>query len=185
MAEDARVAKRYAEALFNTARERDVIASVEDDLKAIAGLLENDPSFRDFLLSPNHSHEDKVAISERLFADRVTALTMSLIRLLLHKRRETEIIGIRDEFETLRRGHAKAVFVTITSAEALPNDQRKELIERMAKLTDRKVEAEFVVEPALLGGVKLEYENSVVDGTVHGNLRKLRTRLHRDLFQSA
>jgi len=182
---DTSVAKRYAQALFSTAQRHDVIPSVEDDLAAIANLLKNDPAFRDFLFSPKVSRDDKTKIIEKLFSDRVTILTMYLLRLLLTKRRETEIEGIREEYEALRRGHAKAVLVTFSSAEELPDDQRKKLVEKTKKLTGRTVEPSFVVEPALMGGVKIEYEDFMLDGTIRGNLEKLRERLRYDLFKHA
>ncbi|HLK16254.1 MAG TPA: ATP synthase F1 subunit delta [Fimbriimonadaceae bacterium] len=182
---DTSVAKRYAQALFTTAKRHDVIASVEDDLAAIANLLKNDAAFRDFLFSPKVSRDEKVQIIDKLFSDRVTILTMYLLRLLLTKRRETEIEGIREEYEALRRGHAKAVLVTFSSAEELPDDQRKKLVEKTKKLTGRVVEPVFLVEPMLMGGVKIEYEDVLLDGTVRGNLEKLRERLRYDLFKNA
>ena len=182
---DNRVAKRYAQALFTTAKRHDVIPSVEDDLAAIANQIKNDPSFRDFLYSPKVSREEKSKIIDKLFSDRVTIITMYLLRLLLTKRREAEIEGIREEFEALRRGYAKAVLVTFSSAEALPEDQRKKLIEKTKKLTGRAVEPSFLVEPALMGGVKIEYEDIMLDGTVRGNLEKLRERLRYNLLKNA
>lgn len=183
--QDLRVAKRYAQALFTIALKNDVVTSVESDLDAIVGLLHNDAGFKDFLFSPYVSREDKVQISEKLFSDRVTILTMYLLRLLLAKRRELELEGIREEFASLRRGHSKAVHVTITSAEELSADHQKQLIAKAAKMSGRDVEPDFVVEPALIAGVKVEFENLVVDGTVRGNLMKLRENLRANVFHNA
>ena len=77
------------------------------------------------------------------------------------------------------------MLVTFSSAEELPDDQRKKLIEKTKKLTGRTIEPAFVVEPALMGGVKIEYENFMLDGTVRGNLEKLRERLRYDIFKNA
>lgn len=182
---DHRVAKRYAEALFNVAQRNDVVKNVDADLLAIANQLKNDPSFRSFLYSPKVSREDKTRILEKLFSDRVTIATMYLLRLLLAKRRESEIEAIQEEFEALRRGYAKAVLVTYTSAQELPDAQRKKLVDKTTKVTGRSVEALFEVDPSLIGGVKIEYEDVMLDGTVRGNLDKLRGRLQYDLFKNA
>jgi F-type H+-transporting ATPase subunit delta len=179
------VAKRYALALFNTALKNDVVVSVADDLRAISGLMADDAAYREFILSPKVSRDEKMKIIEKLFSDRVTILTMYMLRLLLTRRRETEIEGIQDEYEALRRDHAKAVLVKISSAEELPEDQRKKLVEKTKKITGRAVEAEFVVEPSLMGGVKIEYDNFMLDGSVRGNLEKLRERLRYDLLKNA
>src|SRR4051812_31778499 len=99
---DSRIGKRYASALFSTASRYDVVQAVEDDLNFIVGLMARDRGFRDFLLAPYTSREEKVKIIERIFSDRTTALTMQVLRVMLEKRRETEIESVRDEFVTLR-----------------------------------------------------------------------------------
>ncbi|HEY0866566.1 MAG TPA: F0F1 ATP synthase subunit delta, partial [Fimbriimonas sp.] len=75
---DARIARRYAQALFTTALRYDVVKAVEEDLEAISRLIETDKSFRDFVMAPYTSREEKAKIAERVFSDRVTALTMQV-----------------------------------------------------------------------------------------------------------
>src|SRR5688500_5998058 len=116
---DRRVAKRYARALFNVALKEDIVDSVESDLDAIVGLMKKDERFESFILSPRIGREDKVQMSYKLFSDRVTAVTLQAMRLLLEKRREAEIEGMREEFAILRREHGQVLYATITSAEPL------------------------------------------------------------------
>ena len=71
---DARIARRYAQALFTTAVKFDVVKAVEGDLNAISRLIETDKSFRDFVMAPYTSREEKAKIAERVFGDRITAL---------------------------------------------------------------------------------------------------------------
>ena len=99
--EDLRVGRRYALALFETAHKFDVIASVEEDLNAIVALLERDDEFTSFLVSPYTSRDEKLQIIDKLFSDRITALTMQLLRLMLEKRRETDIIHVRAAYGQL------------------------------------------------------------------------------------
>lgn len=180
---DARVGKRYAQALFGTAQRFDVVQAVEDDLKSIVSLMEKDKGFRDFVLAPYTSREEKVKIIERIFSDRITALTMQVLRVMLEKRREGEIEAVHNEFVVLRRAATDTIFVTVTSAEALDEGQRKALISKIEQSTAKKVEAEFNVEAALLGGVKVTFGNYVLDGSVKGALAHLRDRLKHDLLK--
>ena len=153
---DTKVARRYASALFTTAQKNDVVKSVEDDLTAISKLLENDPKFKDFILSPQVGRDEKIKIAEKLFSDRVTALTMQALRLMLIKRREYEIPNIRNEFVALRREHGSVSYVVITSAEALEPDQKDALVAKLAQQTGKTVEADFRIDPRLIGGVKVQ-----------------------------
>jgi len=183
--EDNRIARRYAAALFETAVTHDVVQSVEEDLSAIVGLLENDARFREFFLAPITSREEKIAVAERVFSDRITALTMQLLRVMLGKRRETELPGVRTEYVELRREKEGVVHVVVTSAQELPEDQRTALVAKLGAVLGRKIEPEFNVDSRLMGGVRVQYENFVLDGSVRGSLDRLRERLRYDLLKQA
>lgn len=180
---DVKVARRYAQALFATAQKNDVVKSVEDDLTAISSLFENDPKFKDFMLSPQVGREEKIKIAERLFSDRVTALTMQALRLMLVKRRESVISSIRAEYVALRREHGSVAYVVVSSAEALEPDQKNAIVAKLEEKTRKKVEADFQIDAKLIGGVKVQLGDYVLDGTVRGSLRRLGEKLRRDVLK--
>lgn len=180
---DTRVAKRYARALFNAAENAKVVQPVEADLDAIAGLVKNDPKFRGFLQSPRISRDDKIRIAERLFSDRVTALTMSVLRLMLNKRRENEFEAIREEYVRMRRERGAVLYAVITSAVELTESEKSALIGKLASQSGKSVEPEFHVDASLMGGVKVAVGNYVLDGSVRGSLNLLRDRLKYDLLK--
>ena len=180
---DARAAKRYAKALFQAASKADVIDSVESDLNAIANLLETHEQFRGFLHNPRISRDDKTAIAERLFSDRITSLTMSLMRLLLAKRRENEFEGIREEYVQMRRAQGAVVYVIVTSAAELDRAQKDAIISKIAAQSGKKVEADYRVDAHLIGGVKVAVGDYVLDGSVRGSLNRLRDLLKSDVLK--
>lgn len=179
---DKRVARRYAQALFALALKEEMVTPVEEDLAGIAGLLSHDERFRHFLLSPYASREEKLSIADKLFSDRITWLTMHALRLMLSKGRETELLNVRDEFVALRRVHVGAIYATISSAEALAQDQQSQIVSKIALITGKTVEARFEVDARLLGGVKVTYENNVLDGSLRGSLNALRDHLRHDIL---
>jgi len=180
---DSKVARRYASALFTTAQKNDVVKSVEDDLSAISGLFDNDPKFKDFMLSPQVGRDEKIKIAEKLFSDRVTALTMQAIRLMLVKRRESEIVKVREEYVALRREFGSVAYVIITSAEALDPDQKDALVVKLEEKLGKKVEADFKIDARMIGGVKAQFGDYVLDGTVRGSLRRLGETLRHNLLK--
>ena len=180
---DHRVSRRYAQALFSAAVNQNVVNAVEDDLNAIAGMLETNEEFRDFDIAPYTGREEKIRISEKLFSDRVTALTMQVIRLMLVKRREDAIIGVRDEFVILRRAQQGVIFAVVSSAYEIEPKQKKALLAKLEKTLGKTVEAEFKLEPQLVGGIKVAYGNYVLDGSIRGTLSNLRDKLRHDLLR--
>jgi F-type H+-transporting ATPase subunit delta len=180
---DYRVARRYAQALFGSALQHDIVRAVEEDLKAIVGMLVADGEFRDFILAPYTSREEKAQITDKLFSDRVTALTMQVLRIILEKRRETELEAIFDEYVRLRRSHEGIVYATVTSATVLDREQQDAIVAKVETVLGKKVEPEFLTDSALIGGVKVAYDNFVLDGTAKGALNKLRDKLRYDLLK--
>jgi F-type H+-transporting ATPase subunit delta len=180
---DNRVSRRYAYALFTATEKANVTKSVEDDLNAIAGMLENNEQFKTFILAPYTGREEKIKVVEKIFSDRVTALTMQVLRLLLTKRREEFIVGVRDEFVTLRREREGVIFAVISSAYDIDAQQKKSLVAQLEKTLGKTVEAEFKLEPHLVGGVKVAYGNYVLDGSIRGALSSLREKLRHDLLR--
>lgn len=182
---DARVASRYAQALFNTALKHEIVSAVEDDLATLRHLLVHDERFRNYLLSPEVSRDDRLKIAESLFSDRITALTMQAFRLMVTKRREREIEGVYDEFVRLRREHGKAMRVVFTSAAELDPGEKEAIIAKLAKKSGKTVEAEFAIDPSMIGGVKVAFDNYILDGTVRGSLNRLRDTLLYDVLKQS
>lgn len=180
---DSKVAKRYADALFKTAVQMDVVGSVEADMLAISNLLSSENQFKDFLHTPKISREEKIHIAERLFSDRITALTMQFLRVLIEKRRANEFDNIREAFVELRREHSNVIFALITSAKTLDDSQRNGIESKLMEKTGKRVEAVYDVDPSVLGGVKLAYGDYVLDGTIRGSLNRLGDSLRHDLLK--
>jgi F-type H+-transporting ATPase subunit delta len=183
--EDNRVGRRYAQALFTAATNLNVVQSVEDDLGAIVGIMENDERFRHFLLAPFTSRDEKIQVADKVFSDRVTALTMQVLRVMLTKRREDELPAVYREFVTLRREAQGVVHVVVTSVTELDADQRDRLIAKLRQQLNTQVEADYKVDPRIVGGVRVAFGNSVLDGSVRGALNRLRERIKYDLLKQA
>lgn len=180
---DRRVAKRYARALFTVALREGIADAVEADLDAIVGLLRRDQQFRHFLLSPEVGREEKVQISYKLFSDRVTAVTLQAFRLILDKRRESEVESIREEFAILRREEGNIVYTVVTTSEELGPEHRKALEDKLRKSTGKAIEADYRVDSRLIGGIRVAYGNYVLDGSIRGSLTRLRDTLRYDLLK--
>ena len=182
---DSRAAKRYARALFNAALAENIVPSVDDDLAGISAVLAGSARVRNFLQIPTTSEAEKLGLLESAFSDRVTALTMGFIRLLVRKRRDDMIHAIQLEFAELRRQHEGITKAVIESAMELGEDQKNAIVAKIQTATGKRVEPEFRTDSSLMGGVKVTYDNYVLDGTVRGSLNRLRETLIYDLLKQS
>jgi F-type H+-transporting ATPase subunit delta len=108
---------------------------------------------------------------------------MQALRLLLEKRRETDFNAIREEFVRLRREHGNVLYALVTSAKPLDPAMTDRLIAKLREKTGKTVEADFRVDPTLLGGIRVAYGNYVLDGSVRGSLNRVRDILKYDLLK--
>ncbi len=183
--QDARIGRRYAQALFNAAKNHKMVAAVEDDMSGIAALVQGDPKFRHFLVAPFNNVEDKKAVLRNVLGDRVTALTLQVLMVMLDKGREAEFESVAREFSTLRRTAADIEFATITTAYPLEPNQKDAIVAGLEKKLGKHVEAAFSIDPRVIGGVRVAYGNFVLDGSARGHLNRLRDRLFHDVLHQA
>lgn len=180
-----RVGLRYATALFEAAKNAKNIEAVEADLTVIDSHLQGQSDLRAFLLSPNRSRDEKIELVNKVFGDRATALTTKLLKLMIEKRREEAILEVKAEFTELRRADDGVVNVTVTSAVELTAAEKKELLSKLGTRIGRKTEAEFLVDASLIGGVRVAYDDFVIDGSVRGSFARLRETLRKDTLKQA
>ncbi|CAN5447998.1 F0F1 ATP synthase subunit delta [soil metagenome] len=182
---DSRIGRRYAQALFSVARQHGMVRGVEDDLNQLVTLYDNDQNFHELLVLPQNSREEKIAKLEGLFADRATALTMQVLRLMVEKGRESSLRDLHDEFVQLRRSDEGVLYTSVSSAMTLSPEEKQTLVAKLQTTLNKTVEATFSVDPALLGGVRVEYDNFVLDGSVRGALNRMRDHLRHDVLKQA
>lgn len=180
-----RVATRYARAFINAALQANSLHEADDDLKVITTVLESREEFRELFESPRVPREKKLALIDRLFADRARPITLKLLRLLVEKRREDSLGLIYKEFVRLKAEFEGVLHVEIQSAVPLEESEVREITTTLANQTGKRIEFKTIVDPALIGGVAVKYGDYVLDGTVSSGLRRLREKLFIDVLKQA
>jgi F-type H+-transporting ATPase subunit delta len=171
--------------LFQAASAADMVRAVESDLEAVAEAVRNNSEFRHFIMTPLVSGDQKTAILQKIFGDRSTALTSQVLRLMVERGRENELEALYNEYVKLRRNQDKIVFGTVTSRDPLSPEQKTAIVSRVEANIGRKMEAEFVLDDSVVGGVKVAYDDFVLDGTVRGALAQLREKLRYELLKQS
>ncbi|MCW5946464.1 MAG: ATP synthase F1 subunit delta [Fimbriimonadales bacterium] len=182
---DARAALRYARALLAAAQKAGVITEVEQDLEAIVAILDAKPEFKQTLESPKVTRDKKLALIDRIFADRARPLTVRLLRLLVEKNREDDFALIAKEYVRLREEAEGILHVHISSAAPLSQDQVDRIVKKIESQTGKRVVYDLDVDPTKIGGVTARYGDNVLDGSVSGALRRLREKLYIDVLKQA
>lgn len=172
------VAQRYANALYEEANEAGLLETVDEDVLMLRRSLESNDKLSRFFQNPVISEEKKDRIVQTLLKDRVDALTVKFLRLLVRKDRETMTKAILDQYQALRDEQRNIVTARVQVARPLSDEDRETLIEALEAKTEKSVRLYVEENPELLGGLVIRIGDRVFDGSVRNQLTNLRDRLH-------
>jgi F-type H+-transporting ATPase subunit delta len=167
------IAAVYARSLFEVASEQDKLDLVRDQLGAFADALSETRELQVFFFSPYFSTKEKQDGLDRVVSD-ADPVILNFLKLLIEKHRMPALFRIRAAYEGLWEEENKLLPVEITSAVELDDAIVKQLGDRIAEQTDRKVELASKVDPDILGGIVVQVGNSVLDASVRNRLEQLR-----------
>lgn len=174
---ERRIVKRYAAALFAAASKVGVIDQVESDLGLVSLTVESSPQLTEALVSPVVPPETKRQIIDELFTDKVHEITLSYLKLLVDKRREEAIGETEPEYVLLANQARGLVEAEATTAVPLDEAQQKQLTAKLSEVTGKRIELKCSVDPTVIGGVLVRIGDTVIDGSVKGQLEALREQL--------
>ena len=174
-------AARYAKALVDVVTEsasKSDTAVVLGQLREIQQLIASSAELRGALASPAVAPSRKRAVMARLLEPmHVVPQVRNFVYVVIDHRRSDEFASIVDAFETLADERMGFVRADITSARELTPLQRANLEAQVASLAASKVKLRFTTDAALIAGVVARVGSKVYDGSVRGQLDRLRTKL--------
>lgn len=174
---EERVARRYARALFNAAVRAQSIEPVNEALQQLLSVLHEQPPLRYLLLNPLIPRERKQRMVQETIGRSTHPLLASLLSVLVDKRRERLLPEVAREFGELRDEHLGIVRVQATTAYPLDSQQQEALIRSLERHTSRTVVLDTRVDPSLIGGIVVRIGDTIIDGSVRGQLLRLRQYL--------
>ena len=183
MADDSKVSNvggRYAQALFDLACDEKQVAAVEADLKSLKKALAESPDLRVLVGSPAFSAEDKgkglVAIAVKA---KFAMTTIKFLGLLSTNGRASSLPSIITSYEALSAKARGAVSAQVTTAVALSAAQSKGVAAALRQALGKDPEIETRVDPAILGGIKVQVGSRLFDASLKSKLDSLKFALKR------
>ncbi len=171
------LARRYAIAVITLAREQDVVEPVGADLVTISNAIGKKGLIRDFFVAPVIERREKERVLSEAFAGRVHPIAMHTLLLLVRKRRETLLGAIVAEYLALERAALGVETLTVESARALDREERLRLLSRLQALYGKKFDVTELVDPQLIGGLRIVMGDRRIDATISGRLNALAREL--------
>lgn len=168
-------AKRYARAVLELAQEQGQVEEWGRRLGKVRELL-SDLEVAGVLTNPTIPAERRMALirtAPHLFDDEATNFAL----LLIESNRIWDVGDIDDEFQRLADEAAGRVRATVTTAIELTAHDRDRVADELSSRLGKEVRLQVEVDPRILGGLKLQYGDHLVDASVATRLQQLRRTL--------
>ena len=166
-------ARRYARAVFELADGEGQVEAWGRRLAKVRVVL-SDPDVAQVLTNPTIATEQRMALVSGLFdGGEVT----NLAKLLIESDRVRDVGAIAEEFQRLADEAAGRVRATVTTAVELSSKDRDRVADELSRRLGKEVHLDVLVDPGILGGLKLQYGDRLVDASVATRLQQLRRRL--------
>lgn len=172
------IAQVYARALFEVAKEHDLLDDVRDDLTAFAQALNDNREFAVFFFSPYFSTEEKKDGLKKAVTG-AESVFMNFLEALIERHRMPAIFRIRDRYQDMWEDERDLLPVQVTSAVALDESTVGSIGKRIGEQTKRTVELSSKVDPDILGGIVLRVGNVILDASIRNRLEQLRKQVAR------
>jgi len=176
MAELSTLARPYAKAVFELARDEKKLADWSALLAGLATAV-RDKQVAAAIGHPAIGHGQLADVLIQVMGAKTTEQEKNLLRLLSEYDRLKLAPMLAQQFEALRAEHERRVDVQIVSAAPVDAAQQKALVDAVKKKLDRDVNVEWKVDPSLIAGAQIRAGDTVIDGSISGELARLRQAL--------
>ncbi|TML13142.1 MAG: ATP synthase F1 subunit delta [Actinobacteria bacterium] len=174
------VARTYARALFEAAKEQGRMDDVREELDAFVTAVEEIPELRSLIRNPELDPPTKAATLDAVL-EGADELLRNFVRVVTQKGRAAQLDEIAREYEALVAAEEQILSVELTTAYELSDEEAAAIVQQIEEASGRRVEAARTVDTGLIGGLVLKAGSLEVDSSVRGRLE----RLHRDLAHAS
>ena len=170
---EAIVAKRYADALFQLGNEKNTLDQFVEEFRVVKEVFQKEEQLNTFLEHPRINQMKKKELLEAAFQNMDQDVLNTL--LLLLERDRVQIVPSMIDHLIQRVNDAKGIAeATVYSVRELSDSEKKELENTIAKRFEKQsVTIHNVVDPTIIGGIRVRVGNTIIDGSISGKLRRM------------
>lgn len=181
--QNPRLAARYAKSLIGLAEEQNQLGQVYADMKMVLGVAKTNPDFVSMLRSPVIAPEKKETILISIFENKVSAITLAFVRLLIRKTRESNLPEMAGAFIDQYNEKMGIYKVKVTTAMPMSNEMEAEILQKVkSNPRYQNIELETQVDESLIGGYKFEMGDVLIDASILRDLNDVRKQFRSNEY---
>jgi len=171
---ESKISSRYASSFLRNSIEKNTLDRTSSDMQYILAAFQSSRELQLAMESPVIKSELKERILSDIFAEKVDADTMSFIKFIVSKGRESLLHSIATRFLEMRDEHLGIVQASVLSAFELTSDQKTQIQEKFEKMLGKKVILNYQINEDLLGGFVAKIGDTIFDASVKHQLNQLK-----------
>ena len=173
------MSKSYADALFSLALETNTVFETLMTLKEVRDGLYATEGALDLLASPSIPKDERCAVLEKAFGNVQPDHVMSFVGILVQHGHIRELDDCLQAYTQLHDEHCRLSTAYVTSAVELTAGEKAELTEKLSRKFNRSIHLECAVDPSLLGGLVVQVDGKVIDGSLKHKLQEIKEVMNR------
>lgn len=174
------VSKVYGDALFSLALEENKLDDIWEEVRMLSSALQENQEFTVIMAHPDMTQEKGLGLLEEAFHDKLSDIMMGFLQVLVKKGRFSEILSVLDYFQKEAKEYKKIGVVYVTTPLELTDGQKASIEERLTQTSGyQSLEMNYIVEPALLGGIRIRIGDRVVDNSLQTKLEEMTRSLSK------
>ena len=172
------VSKVYGDAYVSVVSEKNNLIDALEEIKSVKNIFTENSEIMGLLDSPKMDDEEEIDFVKGIFENHISVDSLGFLLTVIEKKRQAELISILDYVidcikELLLIGKA-----TVTTALPLDDSKKERIVDELLKSSHYKsLEAEYVVDESIIGGIVIRIGDRVVDSSVKTRIDKMRKML--------
>ena len=166
--------REYAEALFELAVQGGVTKETSEGLETVVSALLQQPEYRALLASPAIGKEERLAALDTAFRGKIPDILLAILRMMVSRGHISALSGMARDYEELARGYRGESVAVVTSAVPLKEAETVALRAKLEKKLGRTVVLQCRVDPGLIGGIRVDVDGRVIDGSIRNKLEEIK-----------
>jgi F-type H+-transporting ATPase subunit delta len=178
-----RLAVRYAKSLIDLSIEKGQLEKVFADMQWLQSVCKSNRDFVSVLRSPIIKSDKKEKIIDAVAAGKISELTITFIKLLIRKNRESNLPEIITAFVTQYKEHQHIYIVKLTTAAPLSDELKNAIVKQIQSVSEmQNIELETMTNPELIGGFVLQAGDKLVDASIAYDLKEIAKQFDNNDF---
>ena len=173
----SQVGSVYGGALYSLCKEEGLSDSVLQELNVLQATFAQTPDYMRLLSAPNVAVQERCQVLDECFRGKVHGYVLNFLKILTEKGLIKAFSDSVNAYRDLYHEDHNILPVTAVTAVALTQEQSARLAEKLSKITGKNAQLTNRIDPACIGGVRLDYDGKRVDGSVANRLESVRNLL--------